>query len=110
MVLKGHQCGSSRGSGHSPSRLVKDESGPSSASCPCRPSSQTSSLSRGPRHCVCKPSWRPVNRCKGTLYGCPRPYRYGLAFPTWLVWLWVTCPGSHKGSPQLGEVLFLDLA
>nr|KAF6490760.1 rabaptin, RAB GTPase binding effector protein 2 [Molossus molossus] len=40
-----------------------------------RLSSQTSSQNRGQRCCGCRLSWRPVNRCRGILYDCPRPCR-----------------------------------
>ncbi|XP_027804536.2 rab GTPase-binding effector protein 2 isoform X1 [Marmota flaviventris] len=53
----------------------KAEPGPNSASCPHRPSSKTSSQSRGPRCCGCRLSWRPANRCRGTSCDCPRPCR-----------------------------------
>lgn len=63
-------------SGHAPSCAAR---GPSPASCPHRPSSQTCSQSRGRRCCGCRRSWRPVSRCRGTLYDCPRPCRYAVS-------------------------------
>lgn len=88
---------------------VPSGASPSSASCPPRPSSQTSSQNRGPRCCGCRLSWRPVNRCRGILYDCPRPCRYSVSPSHQAGMIQVACSRSCEDSLPVRGVPFLFL-
>jgi hypothetical protein len=114
---RGHWCGVSHCFDHTPCHLTQGEPGPSSVPCPHRPSSQTSSLSRGPRHCGCRLSWRPANMCRGTLCDCPRPCRYSLvSLPGWcsphdLTWSLENSPPTWgRPLPPSGAFVVLPLS